>query len=131
MPRLTLKDLVEEYDAPKAITVNWWRVPGDCNRSGGKEEAEVFFWLGHLVYVWLMEYENPHHFSITWKNGVKLEYCKYNNCYLLARFKLTFTCRNVYHSQNFKPLLCILSKLKEVEEGKTTFYQLAKQCAER
>jgi len=35
MPRLTLKDLVEEYNAPKAITVNYWRVLGDCSKSGG------------------------------------------------------------------------------------------------
>jgi len=91
----------------------------------------VFFWLSRLVYVWLTEYENPQYFKLTWDGEVKLEYCKFNNCYLLALFSLGFSCRNAYHSQNFKPLLCILSKLKEVEEGKTTSYQLAKQCAER
>ena len=136
MPRVTLKDLVEKYDAPEAITVNWFRVGGTCNRTGDKEEGEVYFWLGHLVYMYLSKYENPHHFLLLWDKGVKLEYCKYNNCYTLARFSLSFSCRNAYHSQNFKPLLCILSKLNKVykcfksNDEELTFYQLVKQCAE-
>ena len=128
MASLTLKQLVNKYNAPRSIVMRWWRVPGDCNRSGAREVAEVYYWLAYLVYTTLSKYAHPHHFVLKAEaNSVKLMYCNYGKCYTLARFSLYFSCRHAYHSQDFRPLLCVLSYLQQ-HSGNISFHAIVKKC---
>ena len=141
MGRVTRKRLIEEYNTPTLINWNWEykkrKYPG-YDKSW--YEGQVYYWLGWLVYEYFLPHGSPYSFILKWDDsGVWLIYDKYGMRFLIARFE--FICEGYYAKQNFKPLMCILSKLENYHEtyriihkkmrGNDTFYHIVKMCSPR
>jgi len=135
MTRVTLKQLVEKYNAPDSILKNWYFKRFDANisvRTAIEDNivSEIEHWLGYLVYTKLIKYAQPRHFIVERvnTNRVRLIFSYYGKEYELCSFSFSTSRRNVYVRKNFRPLLCLLTRIEKQIANGANFPDVVKEC---